>query len=60
MKAFLLLAFSACAALGMPAQKTVYFNPDTVAIDVSVWQAGKNIIPPDFPDLLYDEYFNGA
>ena len=60
MKAFLLLAFSACAALGMPAQKTVYFNPDTVATDVSVWQAGKNIIPPDFPDLLYDEYFNGA
>lgn len=60
MKAFLLLAFSACAALGMPAQKTVYFNPDTVATDVSVWQAGKNIIPPDFPDLLYDEYFNDA
>lgn len=60
MKAFLLLAFSACAALGMWAQKTVYFNPDTVATDVSVWQAGKNIIPPDFPDLLYDEYFNDA
>lgn len=60
MKAFLLLAFSACAALGTAAQNTVYFNPDTVATDVSVWQAGKNIIPSDFPDLLYDEYFNGA
>lgn len=60
MKAFLLLAFSACAALGMSAQKTVYFNPDTVSTDVSVWQTGKNIIPSDFPDLLYDEYFNGT